>query len=252
MALGCGAPSSTPESEPPAIETESGTAGEAVGTDRLLGPHDSIEAFCSSIPDRCTEEGAGWVGTLPGEGVFGGAALIAVEREAGDGRRELLCSVAVRTSDGWFVEGDAAPCGVFDECDTTVIKVEKLEWIADVGRTLLAVEYRDEIVTSCPDSTEEKTGKTYSFEPAVSEVRVLRICGMGSSGVPSCSDEIVIGGFDEVRGACPDLVWTIEDRRLVLSPGPGEDVVQPADSSGSDEPCLRADSYPFVMTVEYP
>jgi hypothetical protein len=250
--LACGGPTSESGAfDPPAIEQN------AVGLDTLAavgleGPQPTLDDYCDAAPGRCTARPAGWSGTLAGRGAIDAVALIADEREVSDERRELICKMALRTSDGWFFEGDRATCGFVDVRDYTTITIEALEWVDDIGRELLIVEYRTETITVYPDSYDEATGTTYQFEPAVYESRFLRLCGVGDSGVPACTEEIVLQGFDEVRGDCPLVRWRLAQRRLELTVQSGETSVGIPPGSKGELSCPGADAYPRDLSIGFP
>jgi len=169
------------------------------------GPFQSIADYCQDLPSFGFEFGmpengikkeicaprSGWFGALSGRGPILEARLVSVFYD--DGNIPVhYCRVALRTKQGWFVTSDNEPCrGKFlpsDEMtrDLADTRALPLRWLDSKGSVLLIDSLHSDLMGLC---------------------RQVRVCGVGPSGIPSCTPVVIAGTKDsrEIRIASNQL-----------------------------------------------
>ena len=226
------APVAAPEPLPElvAVEESPGAAPEpgVFPPAPLRGPFKSVEAYCAGLARetrrRMVEEGEHVRQTCMLSRtvkLLGGASREAEIRDARLRRISAspfgapleICRVALRTAQGWWIrEADDDPTCKGPIGPSSVIKTH-----ADtVARTA-----RGRLITV--ESTIETERRNYDPGPGGNRVanyelerrRVMRLCGVGPSGTPSCTPEITTG-CNDTQGTMRTVSWRITEDTLYL------------------------------------
>ena len=252
--LACGAPSSTPEFQPPPIEDDGagGTDGAMIAITRLEGPSETLDAFCAAEGEACGAIDLGWKAEPLGpRGPLLEARLLAVTYTFESNAPAVRCKLALRTEAGWFATAEESPCGVDHEIDPTRIVVESFGWSGETD-VVLAVDYTVDNSSSSAETVNPKTGTTFQLEGAQNTARYLRVCGVGPSGVPSCAGELVLEMFSELEGGCPTLDWEVSGNQLGLALRPGASYHGGDVDETTPQPCRSPDVYPLTIPLVFP
>lgn len=209
----------SPRPPDPSEEVEEPVAFTA---DPLRGPFKSVKAYCEQLVretrKRSAEDGEGVLQScVKGEGVrlSGPAPEGAAIRDARVLRIATApfgaplerCRIALETAKGWYVgENDGDPtCSGVTGPSSVIRKHEDRVSRAGEGR-VVAFESLVETELRSYDAGPDGNRRA-SFELARS--RVVRLCDVGPSGVPSCTSEIVVGCPD-IDGKLVEIGWRVE------------------------------------------
>lgn len=192
----------------------------------LLGPFNSVEAYCGRLARetrrRSAEEGEGVLqacvkgegarlsGPAPEGAAIRGARVLRIAT-APFGAPLERCRIGLETAKGWyFGENDGDPtCSGVTGPSSVVRKHEDRVLRAGEGH-VVAFESRVETELRSYDAGPDGNRRA-SFELARS--RVVRLCAVGPSGVPSCTSEIVVGCPD-IAGELVEIGWRVEGGAL--------------------------------------
>lgn len=215
---------------PPAVDPQPspGVVEEPVAftADPLIGPFKSVKAYCDRLAretreqsaedgegalQRCVKgEGARLSGPAPEGAAIRGARVLRIAT-APFGAPLERCLIAVETAKGWYVgESDGDPtCSGVTGPSSAIRKHEDRLLRAGDGH-VVAVESLVETELRSYDAGPDGNRQA-SFELARS--RVVRLCDVGPSGVPSCTSEIVVGCPD-IDGELVEIGWRVEGGTL--------------------------------------
>lgn len=214
----------TPEPRPPVDPRPPDPSEEPVAfaADPLRGPYESVKAYCDELVretrKRSAEDGEGVLqscvkgdgarlsGPAPEGAAIRGARVLRIAT-APFGAPLERCRIAVETAKGWYFGGnDGDPtCSGVTGPSSVIRKHEDRVLRAGEGR-VVAVESLVETELRSYDAGPDGNRQA-SFEPARS--RVVRLCDVGPSGVPSCTSEIVVGCPD-IDGKLVEIGWRVE------------------------------------------
>jgi hypothetical protein len=200
----------------------------------MLGPFAQIDDFCRSLRKAglldCANTGASPRSAVSARGVGVNriqAARLVPLRRAGKTARPVDVAIAMRVAAGWFVDPGRAPDRAKRTDDVRIDRAKAtIKWSDGLGAGILnvAVEREGEVhrITRSGADTEEWTTDRNEWDE--------RYCGMGASGVPSCTDELVTG----CNGS---LVGSHGYFRASISPQPDTGRLAVAVQSGNASSC---------------
>ena len=193
--------------EPPASE---GELPDPVVATQAYGPFSSVSSYCADPPtfgdpsvgeQHCAQDAPVWRGTVTGPGGLSSVELLYMEDDLW-GAPLHHCRVALQTAAGWFVTTEPRICegttGASSERET---RLRALRWLAPRPVVLVdALSYRYDVdfggyIEPAPGdyAAGATTGSTTNDAGGKSGPRKIRLCGVGPSGVPSCTSEILAG-----------------------------------------------------------
>jgi hypothetical protein len=190
----------------------------------LEGPFGTTEAYLAAREDDAVGEGCSPSNgppsvapkTLPKR-----ERLLAIKlfrRKTGDSCDPTEhCYIAVQTVEGWWV-GERMCAGRIEGGRAITTADSTLRWVRLAQGDAAVVEYT---VTA-------RSTKTSRMEE---QIRWLRLCGVGSSGKPSCTRPIILSCTD-VDGAPDEATFTIVDGKVSL-----------ASKSKHDEACDGSEAF---------
>jgi hypothetical protein len=228
-------PAETLEAEPdlPEPAAEERPEPNPLATRPVGERHDSLAAFrkahpverddsCNPAPPRARSASVG----LGGRGAVRAVSVVHLPADMACAPIEV-CSMAIQTDRGWFVEEPEETCnGVIGPGTRVARRDERLSW-ADAGGAAV-VEYLFTAVTTryAPTGTQVERSAT----------RWLTVCGLGPSGEPSCTDPVAVSCTD-MAGKVSRVSWSYQDGHLVLE--------SDADPEGCMTASLILGSYPL-------
>ena len=210
------------EPEPPAVAEEP----VAFTAEPLVGPFKRVEAYCAGLARetrrRSADDGEGVLqacvkgprvrlqGAAPAGAAIRGAQVLRIAT-APFGAPLERCRIAVETAKGWYVgeaDGDPTCSGVTGPSSAVRKHEDRISRVADGA--VVAIESQVETELRSYDAGPDGNRQA-SFARARS--RVVRLCSVGPSGLPSCTSEIVIGCPD-IDGELVEIGWRIEGGTL--------------------------------------
>jgi hypothetical protein len=163
------------------VERDEETAANPYEVHALAGPFASVDAFCPPVElQRCDSFGSiADVANKPVPAPFEEVMYLAV-----GGTSKVLCHLAVVVDGQWYVHEHAQKCDFIDGHAMSVVGIEWVHGEALLAEsTQLAFTFRaDEMYTAGEDDER--------FVKATRTAMIL--CGVGQSGTPSCTEEIIV------------------------------------------------------------
>jgi tetratricopeptide (TPR) repeat protein len=186
---------------------------EPIAPVELVGPFPTLEAYCAAVaqaePEEPCRTSADDVPTLPKvtlEKPYQQLAML----QTGFAQS---CSLAIRTAAGWFVHEEFAECRLMgSRWDRSVSfdSVTLREVVAGGSKELILEMQTDETFNDTPPDAKDD-----EMVISTEHTRGLLICGVGASGKPSCTPEVVVEwAHDEDNPSV--LEARFEDNAIVL------------------------------------
>lgn len=186
--------------------------------------------------EHCSAPG-GWRGELGTSGPLLGAQLVRVQNNLA-GATIYHCRVGMRTSAGWFFSTDYETCqGVLGPCSSAHIRIRGLSWLKQGVHPLFLIDAAagatcDEEKVNSPNTLDPLFGDPGLVQPGGGApsswvkkkegkylgptTRRVRLCGVGASGLPSCTGWVDAGCI-RPNGTTTHTVKS-EGSQLELSP----------------------------------
>lgn len=191
----------------------------------LRGPFNNLAAYCEALardtgPRAGDDEDAAYrrqackpgvtIKLEGGGGVIRGARVLRV-RARPFGPWLERCRLAIETERGWFVdERDDATCvGITGPLQTVERSNEALAWVGGL------VAYTADVERTTGSHEPGSDGRALRRDE-VTRGRVLRLCGVGATGAPGCTAELVIGCAD-AAGRAVAATWRVDGSRLRIA-----------------------------------